>query len=307
MVLLFGPAADPPLAAVKRALAGAGVPCFLLDQNRPSELELEVDAEGRTSGSIRDGERTAALADIEAVFLRPHDPRQLPRWRRLGPSHEEVRRALVVDEAVMAWADTAELVVLNRPSAMVANHSKPYQSALIERAGFETPPTLITTDPEAAREFVARHGHVIYKSVSGVRSIVARVGEPQLARLDQVAHCPTQFQAWIPGVDVRVHVVGDAAFACEVRSGATDYRYPCTTAESPDVREIVLPPPVLARCVAMTHEMGLLLSGIDLRRTPDERWVCFEVNPSPAFTFYENATGQPLTSAVAALLGRASG
>jgi hypothetical protein len=48
--------------------------------------------------------------------------------------------------------------------------------------------------------------------------------------------------------------------------------------------------------------MGLLVSGVDLRRTADECWCCFEVNPSPGFTYYEGHTGQPIAGAIAALL-----
>ena len=44
---------------------------------------------------------------------------------------------------------------------------------------------------------------------------------------------------------------------------------------------------------------SLPLAGIDLRRTPDGRYVCFEVNPSPAFSFYERRTGLPIAHAIA--------
>jgi hypothetical protein len=33
--------------------------------------------------------------------------------------------------------------------------------------------------------------------------------------------------------------------------------------------------------------------GIDLKVTPDDEVCCFEVNPSPAFSYYEGSTGQP--------------
>jgi hypothetical protein len=48
--------------------------------------------------------------------------------------------------------------------------------------------------------------------------------------------------------------------------------------------------------------MKLLAAGVDLRRTVDGRWYCFEVNPSPGFTYYQDATGQPLAEAMAELL-----
>jgi glutathione synthase/RimK-type ligase-like ATP-grasp enzyme len=51
--------------------------------------------------------------------------------------------------------------------------------------------------------------------------------------------------------------------------------------------------------------MRLVVAGIDLRRTPEGRWVCFEVNPSPAFVYYEEATGQPIGDAIAQWLRRA--
>jgi D-alanine-D-alanine ligase-like ATP-grasp enzyme len=52
----------------------------------------------------------------------------------------------------------------------------------------------------------------------------------------------------------------------------------------------------------MSADMRLLVAGVDLRLTPDGGWTCFEVNPSPGFLYYESATGQPITEAVADLL-----
>jgi D-alanine-D-alanine ligase-like ATP-grasp enzyme len=49
----------------------------------------------------------------------------------------------------------------------------------------------------------------------------------------------------------------------------------------------------------------LLVAGIDLRRTPAGEWYCFEVNPSPAFTFYQDASRPPIAEAIARLLASA--
>ena len=56
------------------------------------------------------------------------------------------------------------------------------------------------------------------------------------------------------------------------------------------------------KCRDLAHGLGLLAAGVDLRLTPDGEWFCFEVNPSPAFTYYESATGQPMAEAMAELL-----
>ena len=63
-----------------------------------------------------------------------------------------------------------------------------------------------------------------------------------------------------------------------------------------------VPPDLAARCVRLTVALGLPVAGIDLRRTPDDEWICFEVNPSPGFTAYEEVTGQPIAAAIADLL-----
>jgi glutathione synthase/RimK-type ligase-like ATP-grasp enzyme len=166
---------------------------------------------------------------------------------------------------------------------MASNRSKPYQSALLRALGFRVPATLVTTDPLAAREFWRRHGDVIYKSVSGVRSVVAQLTDDHSARLDDVANCPTQFQRRIAGVDHRVHVVGDEVFACAVYCEADDYRYAAARGSAVDMAACSLPDELESRCRGAAHALGLAVAGIDLRQTPAGE-CCFEVNPSPAFT-----------------------
>ena len=68
------------------------------------------------------------------------------------------------------------------------------------------------------------------------------------------------------------------------------------------MRVIDIPPKIADACVRMARTLGLVLSGVDLRRTPDNAYYCFEINPSPGFIFYERITGQPISKAVAELL-----
>jgi glutathione synthase/RimK-type ligase-like ATP-grasp enzyme len=56
------------------------------------------------------------------------------------------------------------------------------------------------------------------------------------------------------------------------------------------------------RCRQLAADLRLALAGIDLRVTPADDWYCYEVNPSPAISFYEHATGQPIARAIAGLL-----
>jgi glutathione synthase/RimK-type ligase-like ATP-grasp enzyme len=219
-----------------------------------------------------------------------------------GESSPAWRHALGVEDCLLSWAELTPALVVNRPDTSAGNSSKPYQAAQIRSIGFATPDTLITTDPAAALGFWRRHGRVVYKSISGVRSIVSRLTPSHLDRLADVSWCPTQFQQYIPGNDYRVHVVGNEVFACEIICEADDYRYASRQGATAEIRPYDLPASCADRCRALVAAMGLLVAGLDLRRGAEGEWYCFEVNPSPGFTYYQEATNQPIAQAIAQLL-----
>ncbi len=287
MILLWGVASDPPLAEVRTRLAERRRNALLLDQRAVLETAAEVIFDETPRGWVSWGGVRLDLGEVRAAYLRPCDPADVPEVRRAGPESPEARHAVEIYEAIRLWAELTPALVVNRLSAGASNSSKPYQGELIRLAGFEVPTTLLTTDPDAAREFCARHRDVIFKSVSGVRSVVARVDDAMRERLPLVASCPTQLQARVPGRDVRVHVVGGDIFACEIESTADDYRYARRQGAAISMRSVELPADCAERSVALARRLGLTMAGIDLRRTPEGAWVCFEVNPSPGFTFFD--------------------
>jgi glutathione synthase/RimK-type ligase-like ATP-grasp enzyme len=174
---------------------------------------------------------------------------------------------------------------------------------LVRQCGLLTPPTLVTNDPEAAHRFYEDcQGEVVYKSLSGIRSIVRRLGADQLARLSLLRHGPAQFQSFIPGENVRVHTVGAQLFATRVHSEAVDYRYASREGGNVEMEPTILPPDIAESCLRLARQLDLLLTGIDLKETPDGDYYCFEVNPCPGFLYYESYTGQPISKALADLL-----
>lgn len=299
MILLWGTLEDEPLAAVRDALLAQGAPVFLADERHVLETELHLFVDGDIRGALRIRDQECPLDAVQGVYVRCDDPRRLPDIAEAGEGSAAWNHAIGIDEALSSWLELTSALVLNRPSAMASNNSKPYQASKIRSFGFAIPDTLITTDPLAAKEFWERHGTVIYKSISGVRSIVSRLGSLHADRFADVAWCPTQFQQYIPGNDCRVHVVGDEVFACDIVSEADDYRYAGRNGIDVDIRPCDLPRDCADRCRALAASLGLTVAGIDLRRAPDGRWYCFEVNPSPGFTYYEAATNQPIAKAIA--------
>ncbi|HUO36863.1 MAG TPA: hypothetical protein VMU34_03005 [Mycobacterium sp.] len=302
MILLWGLPGDSPMAQVHEALIRMGCAPTFFDQRATLGACAEMSVDAHLTATVTTDEGVVDLRDVTATYLRPYDAQDLPAVQQAGPDSETYRNAVQLQDLLHSWVELTEALVVNRPSAMAHNCSKPFQARQLRDLGFNVPDTLITTDPAAVIEFRERHGRVIYKSVSGVRSIVSELTDEHLPRLGNLRWCPTQFQELVAGTDYRVHVVGEQTFAAEIRSAATDYRYAGRQGHDVTIQSVSIPDEVAQRCVAVSRAMGLAVSGVDLRRTPDEKWYCFEVNPSPAFDFYQSATGQRIDEAIAGLL-----
>jgi glutathione synthase/RimK-type ligase-like ATP-grasp enzyme len=217
----------------------------------------------------------------------------------------EFARALYAecDAGLAALFQCLPCPVVNRLADGLSNESKPYQALRIRRCGLLTPPTLVTNDPQQACQFYEQcDGQVIYKSISGARSIVRRMNVERFARLPLLRHGPVQFQAFIAGDDIRVHTVGAQCFATRIRSKAVDYRYASDEKQAVEMKPATLPSGVATACLEVARHFGLSLAGIDLKETPESDYYCFEVNPSPEFFWYEQAGRQPISTALAELL-----
>jgi glutathione synthase/RimK-type ligase-like ATP-grasp enzyme len=301
MIILAGIRSETSCARVAGELDRADVAYRWFDQRQAADTDCvyHIDHDG-LGGTLRLGAETFRLEDVVAVYTRIMDDRFLPELQGLPADAPQRTRSRALHEAFLTWIELTPARVINRAAAMASNCSKPYQAQLIQAAGFDVPTTLVTNQPDLVRDFVATHGSVIYKSVSGTRSIVKELDDDSLARLDDIGWCPVQFQAYVGGMDVRVHVVGDEVFATRAYADGTDYRYANARLEATKLSEALE-----QRCVELTARLGLTFSGIDLRITPDEQVVCFEVNPCPAYTYYQENTGQPIAAAVARhLVGR---
>jgi hypothetical protein len=304
VILLCGIPSERPLAMVRAELDELEAPYAIFNQRRFAEMDMGFGvSDAGVSGWLRIARRSARLEEVRAVYTRIMDDAVLPELRGeapLSPRRSACRR---LHETLVRWYEIAPALVLNRSRPMASNGSKPYQAQLIREQGLLVPETLITNDPDLVRDFHARHGRVVYKSISGVRSIVQTLREEELTRLERIRWCPTQFQVFVEGTNVRVHTVGSAVFATAMHTTATDYRYAAGDDDSSTQLEpYELPDELADRCVALSSALDLPFAGIDLKITPDGEAFCFEVNPSPAFSYYESHTGQPIARAVAQYL-----
>jgi hypothetical protein len=309
VILLCGIPSETPLRLVRNRLDACGGQYAVFNQRRFADCEIAFDVDqGTIKGDLKLGEQVHSLESFGAIYARLMDDRSLPELADEAPESPAARYCRGFHDALNHWMEISSALVVNRFVPMGSNSSKTYQAQIIRDHGFLTPETLVTSDPEQVREFHAKHGHVIYKSLSSVRSIVQRLEPADLDRLDRIRWCPTQFQAYVDGTNVRVHVVGDRVYPTAISTDATDYRYATRQAgKAAELREVKLSDELAQRCVDLSKSIGLVFAGIDLKVTPDDRIYCFEVNPSPAFSFYENLTDQAISEGVASCLMEADG
>lgn len=303
MILFCGIPSEPPLAGAIAAANALGVEHVVFNQRHAHHCDVVLDVgDGRATGALWMWEREYSLEHFQGVYTRFMESASLPENRPAGrraPDALLVEKSAFLHDVLNEWLEVAPCTVVNRTSAMGSNVSKPYQAQLIGREGFRTPETLVTNEPAEVREFARRHGRVIYKSTSSIRSIVRELA-PDVpdADLARVRDLPTQFQQFVGGGNMRVHVVGDAVFATEIATAAIDYRYARREALDVAMSATVLPADIAERCVRLARRLALPFCGIDLKRTAQGEYYCFEVNPSPAYSYYEDHTGQPIARAL---------
>jgi glutathione synthase/RimK-type ligase-like ATP-grasp enzyme len=304
MILVCGGLADRVTELVCARLESCGYPYRLLDLGKyPSGFQIKWQWQGSgPRGYIAGSDWKLDLDELTGVYVRYLGPEGRQPPPNIEPGAVQAMY-FEYDTGLMALLEDLPCAVVNRLGGSMSNHSKPYQALLVRQCGLLTPPTLVTNVVAAAQRFYDDcEGRVIYKSLSGIRSIVRRLESEQLGRFSLLRNGPAQFQSFIPGDNVRVHTVGDQLFATRIRSDAVDYRYASREGRSVAMEPTILPPAIADSCLQLARRLGLLLTGIDFKETPQGDYYCFEVNPCPGFLFYEQQTGQPISTALAGLL-----
>jgi glutathione synthase/RimK-type ligase-like ATP-grasp enzyme len=301
MILFCGIASEPPVALAIEAARARKLPHLVFHQRDSHFCDVMIDHQaGRLTGSLWVQEKDWPLEEFTGVYCRLIETDVLPENRQRGrtqPDRGRVARSFFLHQALADWIELAECRVVNRASAMSSNVSKPYQAQIIANF-FPTPITLVTNEPDEVREFIRLHQRVIYKSISSIRSIVREWSNSDEQNVGKIRSLPTQFQSFVSGTNVRVHVVGRKVFATEISSGAVDYRYAQREGMEVAMRAIDLPDEISRKCRDLSTILQLPFCGIDLKRTEDGDYYCFEVNPSPAYSYYQEQTGQPIAAAL---------
>lgn len=307
MILLMGIPSEPSLGLVIEEVKQLDVPYVVFNQRHFANTQMGFEIEnGQVTGWLQNESRSYRLATITGIYTRLMDFRLLPELKEQPENAPIWHHCYKLHNMLMQWCEISPARVLNRNAEIGSNYSKPYQSQLISQQGFKVPETLITNDPGLVKIFYKQHKKIIYKSISSIRSIVKTFEAKDMERLDLIRSCPTQFQQYIEGTNVRVHTIGGEAFAVAIQSNATDYRYTYEEGGQEILESIELSADIRQRCIDLSKALRLGFAGIDLIITPEKEVYCLEVNACPAFSYYEFHTGQPIASTVAKYLAKSN-
>ena len=300
VTLVCGIRDEAPITLLIQALQKKRENFLVIDQETMAdEIQLRWQMTDRgIAGNLKVQGENIDIQEIHSVYHRFMKPEDL---LSSGSFWQVVKKTRSILYSLMNLFDILPGRVVNRRRPMMSNNSKPYQALLIQQAGFAIPETLITNDPRSLMDFATSNGPLIYKSMSSIRSIVSQLDQKCATKIESLHYLPTQFQSKIEGFNVRVHVVGRRLFATKVLSSATDYRYASQEGVSAEFRPYELTMELRKRCLRLAQLCKLSFAGIDLIVNPSKVY-CLEVNPSPGYSYYQDATGQPISDALAEYL-----
>ncbi|HEX8285827.1 MAG TPA: hypothetical protein VF588_20890 [Pyrinomonadaceae bacterium] len=304
--------------SVARAVAERGGRAVRLDTDRfPSEVRLAASYGGDRAVRVTfaAGEGEFDLSEVGAVWHRrlsvaARVPREMDAQLRAASVGESRAALLGVLAGLTAFRIDPE-------TAIRRAEQKPLQLRVARELGLEVPPTLVTNDPAAVRDFYAAcGGRLVTKMLSsfavydreGRESVVFTnpVGPEDLEDLTGLSLCPMTFQERVEKrLELRATVVGRRVFTASIDSQASaraahDWRRD-GAALAGGWRPYTLPPEAERPLFALMDYFGLNYGAADFILTPDGRHVFLELNPSGEF-FWLDGPELPISSALADVL-----
>jgi len=195
--------------------------------------------------------------------------------------------------------------------------NKQLQLQVAREIGLDTPRTLTTNDPTAARAFAKScedgivtkmlSSFAIYDEGKELVVFTNPVKPEDLADLSCLSLCPVTFQESLPkSLEIRATVVGHRVMSAAIDSIASerathDWRRDGVRLLR-DWQPYQLPLEVEEKILRLMDYFSLNYGAIDIILTPDEKHVFLELNPCGEFFWLERAPGLPISEAIADLL-----
>jgi glutathione synthase/RimK-type ligase-like ATP-grasp enzyme len=235
-------------------------------------------------------------------------------WRRPQPVDtwplEGEGRGLGLEEWTAAVAGVVRVAGgfwVNDPASEEVARRKIVQLEAARRVGLTVPRTLVTNDLARALAFAStcRSGAIVKSVASTEEGGYTRAVDPGDGWLaGRLRTGPAILQERVPGLDLRVTIVGREVFAMsmDARVGDPDDVRLEWDKVSATARPATLPQDLSRRLVALLRALGLRYGAVDLRRRRGGGYAFLEVNPGGQWMHAEAATGHPIGRTIARLL-----
>ncbi|MBZ5490510.1 MAG: hypothetical protein LAO76_06230 [Acidobacteriia bacterium] len=282
-LLLAGGEDDPNLDALANAAAKAGVELLKLQMPSGESPAFGWNpAAGAPRLSGRELKPSAAFIRYD-VFAGMKDPRPAVN-----------SRALAWYQTFMGWLlSEPGIRIFNRDISQVAAN-KPASLVYAREAGLSIPATLVTN--EVGNFSAGQMDSLVAKPVAGgdyCHSLADALNKAELR--GGLAATPAIVQKRLVPPEIRIYVIGQFAFAFEVRSSSLDYRV------NQDAELFLLPevPKEVGMLRILMARLGMDFGAADLKTDPDTGQLLFlELNSSPMFARFDQASEGQLCAAI---------
>ena len=301
---------------------------FLLEKARPARTVIaRLNTDNMQQYCINFNSHTCSWSiQLEDVLLTPDNLRAIYYRRPKPPTLPDIQ-----DAATLAWAQNEfrsafggilmglpEYRWMDHPLLVSRASYKLDQLASARRLGLNTPNTLVTMDPDRARNFCDNAmwnvvtkplGHGEVKSSADELSNVVYTNSLQREHADQfslVANCPVLLQELInKEYDIRVIVIGNDCYAVAIHSQEHEYsQIDCRRNNMAGMKYsiITLPNNVNSALVELVERYSLHFGAIDLIKDIRGDYWFLELNPAGQWAWLEQATGIELTRSIVSQL-----
>ena len=232
---------------------------------------------------------------------------------------KQLRHASIGEASAAAHGMRASLKAFRMDHLHHIRHAenKQLQLQIARELSLDTPRTLTTNDPTAARAFAnSCETGLITKMLSsfaiddeGKELVVFTnpVKPEDLEDLSGLNLCPATFQELLPkSLEIRATVVGQRVMSAAVDSQVSaravhDWRRDGLRMLQ-DWQPYQLPHDVEQKILRLMDHFSLNYGAIDIILTPDNRHVFLELNPCGEFFWLEHSAGLPISEAIADVL-----
>lgn len=301
---------------VAEAIEKKGAIPFRLDTDKfPLEVQLTAQFEGKKSfHQLTYNNQSIDSEQVKSVWTRRIWQPELTA--DLDPQFREA--CLRESQATLAgfWDSLRSARWLDHLAKIETAKNKLLQLRLASEIGLIIPPTLVTNNPDAARDFFSQvQGKMVSKLLTAIAHSMespefflytSRVKEEDLKELESLRYCPMVFQAEIPKqLELRIVMVNGQSFvgaldSSQYNQAGVDWRRPGIDPGA--WQHHILPDSLIKQLQVFMVNLGLNFGAFDFILTPSGEYVFLEVNPVGEWGMLERDLDLPISTAIADFL-----